>query len=118
MPTPPIDLATLRAEDFSPYLNGVFRIHFTEAEQAHGLPPLVELTLSDVQVLAEQLTLSSTPRTGFALFFSGPLFGAKQREYLPQHIYPVEHPTLGLMDIFLVPLGPQAGQMRYQAVFN
>lgn len=113
-----MDIATLRAEDFIPHLNGIFCIHFTEAEQANGLPPLVELKLSDVQVLAERVTLSTTPRTGFALFFSGPLFGPHQQQYLPQRIYPVEHPTLGPMDIFLVPLGPQAGQMRYQAIFN
>ena len=117
MPTP-IDIATLHAEDFTSHLNGVFHIHFTEAEQANGLPPLVALTLIDVQVLAERLTLSTTPRPGFTLFFSGPLFGPNQRQYLPQHTYPIEHPTLGLMDIFLVPLGPRAGQMCYQAIFN
>ena len=113
-----MDLADLRAEDFIPQLNSVFQIHFTEAEQANGLPPLVELILLDVQILAERLTLSTTARTGFTLLFGGSLFGPNQRHYLPQHIYPLEHPTLGQLNIFLVPLGPQAGEMRYQAVFN
>ena len=113
-----MDIANLRAEDFTPHLNGIFLIHFTQAEQANGLPPHVELTLIEVQVLAEQLSLSTAPRTGFALMFHGPLLGPNQRGYLPQHIYPVEHPTLGLLNIFLVPLGPQAGQMRYQVIFN
>jgi hypothetical protein len=37
---------------------------------------------------------------------------------LPQRIYRLEHPTLGAMELFLVPLGPQGGRMRFEAVFN
>lgn len=113
-----IDLATLRAEDFTPHLNGLFHIHFSEAEQANGLPAVVELTLMEVQVLPERLTLATAARTGFVLFFSSALLGPQQRGYLPQYTYTVEHPTLGPLEMFLVPLGPEAGRMRYQAIFN
>ncbi|MHC5109346.1 MAG: DUF6916 family protein [Planctomycetota bacterium] len=37
---------------------------------------------------------------------------------LPQQIYRIEHEILGQMDSFIVPLGPDAKGMRYEAVFN
>jgi hypothetical protein len=37
---------------------------------------------------------------------------------LPQRIYRLEHPTLGALELFLVPLGPEGGGMRFEAVFN
>jgi hypothetical protein len=37
---------------------------------------------------------------------------------LPQGIYPVEHPALGMMEIFLVPVGPTSGGNGYNAVFT
>jgi hypothetical protein len=37
---------------------------------------------------------------------------------LPQQIFQVEHSTLGTMAIFLVPIGPDAQGMCYEAVFN
>ena len=38
---------------------------------------------------------------------------------LDQRTYRLEHPVLGALDIFLVPIGPDAdGRIRYEAVFN
>ena len=37
---------------------------------------------------------------------------------LPQAIYPLTHPALGMMEIFLVPIGPLAGGNGYQAIFT
>lgn len=37
---------------------------------------------------------------------------------LPQQIFQLEHPALGTMAIFLVPIGPDAQGMCYEAVFN
>jgi hypothetical protein len=37
---------------------------------------------------------------------------------LPQRIYRIEHATLGAFDLFLVPIGPDAQGLRYQAVFT
>jgi hypothetical protein len=45
------------------------------------------------------------------------LFTAPSGPWLPQAIYPVQHPTLGTMEIFLVPVGPESGGNGYQAVF-
>ena len=38
--------------------------------------------------------------------------------WLPQATYLVEHPTLGAMEIFLVPIGPESGGNGYQAIFT
>jgi hypothetical protein len=51
-------------------------------------------------------------RVPFALLFHGP-----QTPILPQRIYRLEHDALGTFDLFLVPLGPDARGMRYEAVF-
>jgi hypothetical protein len=43
---------------------------------------------------------------------------AAMEPVLPQMIYTVTHPSLGAMDLFLVPIGPDAQGMRYEAVFT
>jgi hypothetical protein len=53
------------------------------------------------------------PRSPFSLVFRGPL-----SPVMPQRTYPLEHPALGRLEIFLVPIGPDASGMRYEAVFN
>jgi hypothetical protein len=52
-------------------------------------------------------------REAFSLLFCGPL-----QPVLPQRIYQVAHAGIGSQDIFLVPIGPQAGGMGYEAVFT
>lgn len=37
---------------------------------------------------------------------------------VPQRIYRLEHPALGTFELFLVPIGPDAEGMRYEAVFT
>ncbi len=49
----------------------------------------------------------------FSLIFHGAM-----TPVLPQRMYRLEHETLGAMDIFLVPIGPDSAGMRYEAVFN
>ena len=46
------------------------------------------------------------------------IFRADDARHLPQRIYPIDHERLGTLEIFLVPLGPADGGMRYQAVFT
>ena len=53
-----------------------------------------------------------TERRAFSLLFRGPA-----DPLLPQRTYRLEHPELGGLDIFLVPLGPDSEGMRYEAVF-
>jgi hypothetical protein len=45
-------------------------------------------------------------------------FLARTQAVRPQAIYRLEHPALGAMDVFLVPVGRGAEGVRYEAVFN
>lgn len=52
-------------------------------------------------------------RTPFSLVFRGP-----RDTYLPQGLYRMEHAELGALDIFLVPVQPDAEGSLYEAVFG
>jgi hypothetical protein len=49
----------------------------------------------------------------FSLAFLGP--GGPM---LPQGIHRLEHPALGALELFLVPIGRDAAGVSYEAVFN
>ena len=46
------------------------------------------------------------------------LFAGGSTPHLPQRNYAMEHPVLGRLEIFIVPIGPGARGMQYEAVFN
>ena len=46
------------------------------------------------------------------------LFYIQHQEPLLQQTYQVSHPSLGAIDIFLVPLGPKSDGISYEAVFT
>ena len=50
--------------------------------------------------------------------FSAVFVDPRKTVVLPQQIFRVEHETLGALDLFLVPVGPDPKGMRYEAVFN
>jgi len=52
-------------------------------------------------------------RDAFSIVFRGPA-----EPVLPQKIYTLEHAKLGRFELFLVPIGPDASGMCYEAVFN
>lgn len=99
---------TLSISDFTPLVGAVFTIRFPDGT--------LELTLDAVEPHGTRAPRPDVPalRTEpFSLVFLGPLAPA-----LPQRTWPLEHPALGAPEIFLVPLGPKDGRMRYEAVFN
>jgi hypothetical protein len=51
-------------------------------------------------------------RRQFSLVFRGPA-----GPMLPQAIYRLDHAELGELELFLVPIGPDAEGMRYEAAF-
>jgi hypothetical protein len=95
------DLAALRIDDFTPHLEAVF-----DMQTAGGVVPL-KLVKADL--------VGDSGRAGgaFSLIFVAPQ-GARH----PQAIYPVTHPALGIMEIFLVPVGSAQGGNGYQAIFT
>ncbi|QOZ14191.1 hypothetical protein XI02_03210 [Bradyrhizobium sp. CCBAU 21365] len=100
--TSTVDLAKLHIDDFTPHQDAEFEM---QAERDR----VVQLKLAKVEPAGN----SGRPGGAFSLLFTGP-----KGAWLPQAIYPVRHPALGVMDIFLVPVGPLADGNGYQAVFT
>lgn len=96
-------LETLTSGSFAGRIGETFRIHTGEATS-------LEAVLSEV---TERSAPPGFARTPFTLLFHGPI-----DVVLPQRIYRVEHPALGVLEIFLVTVGPDARGMRYEAVFS
>jgi hypothetical protein len=96
-------LQHLTPASFEELVGTPFRVHFG------GERPL-ELVLYEVGRLEEHDGPRKQP---FTTLFRGPRNGI-----LPQRIYKVEHDQLGTFELFLVPIGPDAQGMRYEAVFN
>jgi hypothetical protein len=94
-----MSLAELTVESFT----GRVQETFTLAGPAAAL----KLVLAEVEELGQ-----SQNRKAFSLRFLGP-----PQPILPQATYRLEHPAMGALEIFLVPLGPRDGGMRYEAVF-
>lgn len=97
-------IETLTIEDFAPHVGEVFPIHFSDY-------PDIPLTLAEVTAL--RAGADTAQRAPFAVHWHGPA-----QPVLPQRIYQIAHPALGIMELFIVPLGPQAGSMVYEAIFN
>jgi len=97
-------LERLAIDTFSPLLGDTFALH-ADATRT------MDIELAQVTRLAE--TAPAGQRTPFSI-----VFRSASTAVLPQAIYRVEHATLGSFEVFLVPIGPDAGGMRYEAVFT
>jgi hypothetical protein len=95
------DLATLKIEDFAPHCDTAF-----DLQAPGGVVPLK---------LVRVAPAGASGREGGAF---GLLFVAPQGPWLPQATYPVTHPAMGTMEIFLVPVGPTQGGHGYHATFT
>ncbi|MCC8954079.1 hypothetical protein H8B02_11590 [Bradyrhizobium sp. Pear77] len=99
--TSTVDLAKLHLDDFMPHRDVEF-----EMQTAEGV---VALKLAKVEAAGN----SGRAGGAFSLLFTTP-----KGAWLPQAIYPVRHPALGVIEIFLVPIGPLGDGNGYQAVFT
>lgn len=99
-------LQDLTPASFEAHLGTPVRIHYG------GEAPL-EAVLHEVKRHEEHPGPRSQP---FSVFF----FQEAPRPILPQSIYRLEHETMGTMEVFLVPVGPDPRRrgMVYEAVFN
>ena len=59
-------------------------------------------------------TVSGQKREPFSLLFRTP----GNKAYLNQQMYRLEHPKLGVLDFFLVPVGLDSQGLQLEAVFN
>lgn len=98
-----IDLASVTKEDFDVH-HGTTFVMWVSDERA------IELQLVETEPLS---TRAGAPRRSFRLRFR-----SAERHAVPQRIYPLDHPVMGRMDVFLVPVGPDAIGMQYDAIFG
>ena len=101
------NLGSLTASAFRLHLHTTFRI-YRQAEEA------VEVELIEVQ--ASQDTAPSAPSglpVQFSLVFRGPAASP-----LPQKTYRLEHPRMGILDLFLVPIARKADTVYYEAILG
>lgn len=96
-------LAELTHVHFESHLGSIFELELNDTER---LP----LRLVEVQTTAQA---SLGMRRSFSLIFRSDLPG-----YLPQGIYRLDHPDLGALGLFIVPIGRDAVGMQYQAIFG
>jgi hypothetical protein len=98
-------LETFTVETFQPHVGQPFRVIVDESRQMVTL-------LSEVSPWGHA-EAASRPRIPFSLTFH-----AKPDAQIPQDIYRIESEVMEPFDCFLVPIGPDAGGMRYEAVFT
>jgi hypothetical protein len=94
----------LTHEHFAPYVNQTFRVQLESST--------VDLVLMQADRLAHHGSMPDG-RPPFSLVFRGPW-----QPRLTQKIHRLEHATLGALDIFIVPIGPDRLGMLYEAIFN
>ncbi len=103
-------LERLTLERFAAQVKTPFRLH----REAGGE---VELELTEAAAIrspALPRAAGESPRQErFSLLFHGP-----EQAFLPQGLYRLEHASLGMFTLFLVPVGRAAGTVHYEAVFN
>lgn len=101
-----VDLAGLTLAGFAPLVGTTFSL-------ALAAPWDLRLELAEAVALSSQTSFAGALRTPFRLIFRGPT-----QPVHPQATLPLDHPQLGRLEIFLVPIGPDAVGMRYEAIFT
>lgn len=98
-----VDLASVTKETFDPHTGSRFTMH-VGAEQS------LQVELLETEAIRSP---PNAKRPSFVLRFR-----SKERSHVPQQIYTLDHDQLGTLEIFLVPLGPDAVGMIYEAIFS
>lgn len=93
-------------------LNTIVQSHFEDLIGQRLSIDFVGDASTEVEVVSTKALGMRGPREAFSV-----LFRDAGGAHHPQRIYPVHHPTLGELGLFLVPIGPDAQGMLYEAVF-
>ena len=99
------DLKTLTHTQFEACLDQPFHVEWGKAD------PL-ETELIEVEKRGT-ISPGSHKRQAFSVIFRGPM-----EPLLPQSIHVLKNKTLGTLEVFLVPIGPDQQGMRYEAIFT
>jgi hypothetical protein len=100
------DLGQVGLGDFERRIGEAFHIRAVS-----GDAPAVEMRLSEATALGD--APEGTSRAPFSILFHGPADPT-----LPQAVYRFEHDELGALELFVVPVEPDAAGPRYQAIFS
>jgi hypothetical protein len=103
------DVAALTLDDFTGHVGEPFAIGPLAGPD--GEPITVEVHLHEAEALGPDP--GDGRRTPFSLVFTGPM-----DRMLSQGTARLDHATLGVLELFVVPVQPQDGQAHYQSVFN
>ena len=98
-------LADLSRDVFQEHLESTFEISFQNGET-------ISLELIEARQ-SGQVAFHPDGRKPFAL-----LFRAGLDRWPAQGVHRLHHPILGVLDIFLVPVGPDEKGMRIEAIFT
>jgi hypothetical protein len=93
-------LEHLTRDSFAPLLNAQFRM----VQGAN----VISMDLIEVSELR-----SSRHNEAFTLVFRGP-----SDHFLSQSTYQFDHPSLGVFELFIVPIGQDKHGLYYEALFN
>ena len=103
-------LERLTADSFAPAVGDTFAVDAGDAGDAGSLGlELIESRLHEPDRPAED---DAGRRAPFSLLFRGP-----PDPLLSQRIYRLEHPDIGPLEIFIVPIGRDESGSTYEAVF-
>jgi hypothetical protein len=91
----------LNIEDFSKQLNTKFKVYYSDEK-------VFEAELVEVLELRNDDLL----RTFSIVFLLPAEFGTEQR------IFKIEHPEMGVLELFIVPVRQTESGIRYEAIFN
>jgi hypothetical protein len=98
-------LESLTAATFQAQLGTSCRLH-----TGPSLPPRA--------LLISEVAEAPSRATGYRIPFTVLFLGGTEPP-LPQGTYLIEHPVLGRIELFVVPIGPNgSGHQRYEAVFG
>lgn len=104
---PESDLATLTRADWEPHVGTAFQV---ESAPGEG----IEVTLIEASSRRGAEPFQPGARVPYSLLFRHP----RRDLFLAQSTYVFSHPALGRLPIFIVPIGPDAQGMRYEALFS
>ena len=98
-------LDRLTVETFTPHVGETFHLRLSDTER-------MPVTLIGAEASANH-GMTGSARAPFSLLFRPP-----QGQVPPQRTYRVEHERIGTLEIFLVPITPDAQGPRLEAVFS
>jgi hypothetical protein len=97
----PKELSALTPDDFEPCRDQNFPLTTSTGT--------LDLKLVEVRRLGQALREGGA----FSLTFQSP-----PGPFVPQATYPIGHPKLGTLEMFIVPIGPKDGGNQYEVIFT